>query len=96
MTGQGCHDDDLQERNQDRSRFQDSSDILRQQRQSFHRSVVRDHIGVVEVRGEHELDGNRTLATLTMLLAGDRERERADVGEPMRHSIEVSAQERVK
>lgn len=42
-------------------------------------------VGVVEVRGEHEFDGDRAAATLAMLLAGDR--KRADVGEATRVEI---------
>ena len=47
--------------------------------------VVWNDIGVVQVRGEHELDGHRAVAIFAMLLAGDR--ESADVGESARNEI---------
>jgi len=46
---------------------------------------VGDDVGVVEVRGENELDGDGATAIFAMLLA--RDRERADIGEPARVEI---------
>ena len=48
--------------------------------------VVRNDVGVVEVSGEHELEGDRAVPAFAMVLA--RDRERADIGEAT--GVEVS------
>ena len=50
-----------------------------------------DDVGVVEVRGEHELDGDRAVACLALVLAGDG--KRGDVGESTRVDVDRGGEE---